>query len=37
MVKKPDTFSLLYVFVIVFGLDPAQVTIGWKNVGATDQ
>ena len=32
---KPDTFSLLYVFVIVFGLDPAQATIGlekcWSN------
>ena len=32
---KPDTFSLLYVFVIIFGLDPAQATIGleecWSN------
>ena len=32
---KPDTFSLLYVFVTVFGLDPAQATTGlekcWSN------
>ena len=32
---KPDTFSLLYVFVIIFGLDPPQATIGlekcWSN------
>ena len=31
----PDTFPLLFVFVIVFGLDPAQATIGlekcWSN------
>ena len=29
---KPDTFSLLYVFVIVFGLDPAQATIGLEKM-----
>ena len=34
---KPNTFSLLYVFVIVFGLEPAQATIDLENVGATDQ
>ena len=32
---KPDTFALLYVFVIIFGLDPAQATKGlekcWSN------
>ena len=32
---KPDTFSLLYLFVIIFGFDPAQATIGlekcWSN------
>ena len=25
---KPDIFALLYVFVIAFGLDLAQATIG---------
>ena len=34
MAIKPDTFALLYIFAIVFGLDPAQATIGlekcWK-------
>ena len=29
---KPDTFSLLYVFVIVFGLDPAQAPIGLEKM-----
>ena len=29
---KPDTFSFLYVFVIVFGLDPVQATIGLEKI-----
>ena len=29
---KPDTFSLLYVFVIVLGLDPAQATVGLEKM-----
>ena len=29
---KSDAFSLLYVFVIVFGLDPAQATIGMEQL-----
>ena len=34
-VMKPDTFSLLHVCVIDFGLDPAKATVGlqkcWSN------
>ena len=29
--------SLWNVFVVIFGLDPGQATIGLENVGATDQ
>ena len=32
-----DTLALLYVFVIVFGLDPAQATIGLEKCSSTDQ
>ena len=36
--KRYETrhFSLLYILVIGFGLNPVQATVGFEKVGATE-